>query len=228
MADQPSLSFKKGLSFVVVMLAVVTVVGFVQVSVDQADERTALQMILADLETDSVEMTGVRNRGRSTDERVLWILQNLDAPQDSVRPRIINLFYYFSYQQARAGYENLLNAGRLTVISNPELRQRLVRYYELTHPYVWEFYDMYMNTYEEFKVTTAPFIGFGADPEGETYRTSYRVEWVRPWSEMKSDADFRFQLAEMGGVGAQFSYRMDGVLARNGELRAAIQAELGL
>ncbi len=228
MADQPTSSFRKGFSFVLILLPVVAVLGFVRVSVDQADERAALQMILADLETDSVEMTGVRNRGRATDRRVLWILRNQDAHPDSVKPRIINLFYYSSYQQVRVGYDNLLNAGRLTVISDPELRQSLVRYYEVTHPYMWEFYDMYMKVYREFKETTAPYIVIDAEPEGETFRTSFRSEWVRPWSEMRSDPHFRYKLTEIGLGGAQFSYRLDSVLEENGGLRAAIQAELGM
>lgn len=228
MADHRTPTFRKGFSFVLVLMGVVMVVGFVQVSVDQADERTALQMILADLQTDSAEMAGVRGRGLATDQRVLWILRNMDAPQDSIRPRLINLFYYNSYQQVRAGYDNLLNAGRLTVISDPELRQSLVRYYEVTHPYMWEFYDMYMEIYKEFKESTAPFIVFDVEPEGETFRTSFRTEWVRPWSEMRADQHFRYKLTEIGGAGAQFSYRLESVLERNGELRAAIQAELGM
>ncbi|MBT8396683.1 MAG: hypothetical protein HKO65_16455 [Gemmatimonadetes bacterium] len=228
MPEQSTSSFLKGFSFVMVMLAVVLVVGFVQVSVDQADERTALQMILADLETDSVEMTAVRNRGQATDERVLWILRNMDAPQDSIRPRLMNLFYYTSYQQVRTGYDNLLNAGRLTVITHPELRQELVRYYEVTHPYMWEFYEMYMTVYREFKETTAPYLFMGAEREGEALRTSYTMEWVRPWSEMKSDPHFRYKLSEIGVGGSQFAFRLDSVLETNAELRATIQAEMGM
>jgi hypothetical protein len=71
MAGQLSFSFRKGLSFFAVMLAFVMVVGFVQVSMDQADERTALQMILSDLETDSVEMAAMLNRSRIADANVL-------------------------------------------------------------------------------------------------------------------------------------------------------------
>jgi hypothetical protein len=102
-------------------------VGFVQVSVDQADERTALQMILVDLETDSVEMAAMINRGHRSENAVMWVLRNQDLPQDSILTGMMTLFYYTSYQQVRAGYDNLLNAGRLTVISNPELLQSLVR-----------------------------------------------------------------------------------------------------
>jgi hypothetical protein len=185
-------------------------------------------MILADLETDSSRMTAFQNRGRSTDQRVLWILRNLDAPQDSIQPRIINLFYYSSYQQARAGYDNLLNAGRLTVISDPDFRQDLVQYYEVAHPYMWEFYTMYMEVYREFKETTAPYIATGAQPEGDTFRNSFTVDWIRPWSDMRDDVHFRYKLTELGASGSQFAIRLEPVLERNGELRAAIRAELGM
>jgi hypothetical protein len=228
MANQPTPSSRKVLSFTLIFVAAVVLVGFVQVSRDQADERTALQMILADLVTDSAEMTAMINRGHRTENAVMWVLRNPDLPQDSIMTGMMTLFYYTSYQQVRAGYDNLLNAGRLTVISNPELLQSLVRYYEVTHPYMWEFYDMYMKIYGEFKETTAPYIFMDAEPEGEAFRTSFRMEWVRPWSEMRSDPHFRYKLGEIGGAGSQFAYRLEPALERNGEIRAAIQAELGM
>jgi hypothetical protein len=86
------------------------------------------------------------------------------------RPQLENA----SYSQVRAGYDNTLNAGRLTVISNLEPRQRLVRYYEVTHPH------------------------------------------------------FRYRLTELAGSGARFAFRLGPVLERSAELRAAIQAELGM
>jgi hypothetical protein len=228
MADQPSSPGRKGLSFALVLMAVVVLVGFAQVSRDQADERTALQMILADLETDSAEMTAVLNRGHTAERAVMWVLRNQDLPQDSIMRGLVPLFYYTSYQQLRTGYLNLLNAGRLTVISDPELRQRLVNYYEVTHPYMWEFYTMYMKIYGEFKETTAPYIFTEVEPEGETFRTSFRMEWVRPWSEMRSDPQFRYKLSEIGAAGSQFAFRLEPVLETNGELRTAIRAELGM
>lgn len=228
MADQPTPSFRKGLSFALVFIAVVVLVGFVQVSGDQADERTALQMILADLVTDSAKMTAMINRGHIAENAVMLVLRNQDLPQDSIMTGLTPLFYYTSYQQVRAGYDNLLYAGRLTVISNPELLQSLVRYYEVTHPYMWEFYDMYMKIYGEFKETTAPYIFMEVEPEGEALRTSFRMEWVRPWSEMRSDPHFRYKLGEIGAAGSQFAYRLEPVLERNREIRAAIQAELGM
>ncbi|MGD2120709.1 MAG: hypothetical protein PVJ76_03150 [Gemmatimonadota bacterium] len=228
MAEKPSPSFRNGLSIGLVLMAVVVLVGFVQVSRDQADERTALQMILTDLETDSVEMAAMLNRGHTAERAVMWILRNQDMPQDSIMSGLTPLFYYTSYQQVRAGYDNLLNAGRLTVISSSELRQELVRYYEVTHPYMREFYDGYMKTYGEFKETTAPYIFTEVEPEGETFRTSFRMEWVRPWSEMKSDPHFRYKLMEIGASGSQFAFRLEPVLERNAELRAAIRGELGM
>jgi len=228
MADQPSPPFRKGLSLGLALMAIVMFVGFVQVSRDQADERTALQMILADLETDSVEMAAMINRGHTAERAVMWVLRNQDMPQDSIMNGLVPLFYYTSYQQVRAGYDNLLNAGRLTVISNPELRERLVHYYEVIHPYMWEFYDGYMKTYVEFKETTAPYIFTEVEPEGETFRTSWRMEWVRPWSEMRANPDFRYKLTEIAASGSQFAFRLEPVLEGNGELRAAIQAELGM
>jgi hypothetical protein len=228
MADQPPPPVRKGLSFGLAFLAMAVFVGFLQVSRDLADERTALQMILADLETDSAEMTAMLNRGHTAERAVMWTLRNQDLPPDSIMRGLVPLFYYTSYQQVKAGYLNLLNAGRLTVISNSELRQRLVDYYEVTHPYMWEFYTMYMKIYGEFKETTAPFIFTEVEPEGEAFRTSFRMEWVRPWSEMRSDPHFRYKLSEIGAAGSQFAFRLEPVLETNGELRTAIRAELGM
>ena len=45
---------------------------------------------------------------------------------------------------------------------------------------------------------------------------------------MNSDPYFRYKLSEIGAAGSQFAFRLEPVLERNGELRAAIQAELGM
>jgi hypothetical protein len=103
-----------------------------------------------------------------------------------------------------------------------------VRYYEVTHPYMWEFYEMYMEVYREFKETTGPYIFTDVEPEGDTFRTSFRMEWVRPWSEMQADPHFRYKLTEIAAAGSQFAFRLEPVLEGNGELRAAIQEELGM
>jgi hypothetical protein len=208
-------------------MALVALAGFVQVARDQADERTALQMILADLETDSAELTSLLNRGHTAEGAVMWTLRNLDLPPDSIMSGLTPLFYYTSYQQVRAGYLNLLNAGRLTVIGDPELRQGIVDYYEVTQPYMREFYDIYMEVYREFKETTAPYLFAEAQPEGDVFVRSFRMEWVQPWSQMKSDAHFRYKLGEIGGAGSQFAVRLGPALERNAELRAAIRGELG-
>jgi hypothetical protein len=221
---------RTSIQFFLVLVAVVVVLGFVQATGDRADERTALQMILADLETDSVELTAQLNRGHTTERAVLWILRNLDRepPVDSVIRGLSPLYYYTAYEQVRAGYLNLLYAGRLTVIRNPELRQGVVAYFERTHPYMWQFYAMYMDIYREFKETTAPYIRFVPEPEGEVLAQNFHVEMVRPWAEMKADTDFLYKMEELGGTGSQFGVRLGPALERNAELRVAIRQELGL
>lgn len=228
MAHQSRTSVPKALPFFLALTFLAVGVGFVQTAHDQADERTALQMILADLQTDSVELTAVLNRGHTAERAVLWTLRNMDMPQDSILAGLTPLFYYTSYQQVQAGYRNLLNAGRLTVIGDAELRQALVDYYEVTMPYMWEFYAMYMEVYREFKESTAPYIFGEAQPDGDVLVRSFRMEWVRPWSEMRSDPLFRYKLTEIGAAGSQFAVRLEPALERNAELRAAIQAELDM
>jgi hypothetical protein len=229
MSDDRTPSTKRGIQFVLVLMAVIMALGFVQVTGDRADERTALQMILADLETDSAELTAQLNRGHTTETAVMWVLRNIDRelPVDSVIAGISPLFYYTAYEQVQAGYLNLLYAGRLTVIRDPDLRQGVVDYFEQTHPYMWQFHAMYMDIYKEFKETTAPYIRFVPEPEGEVFVQSFHTEMVRPWEEMKADTDFRYKLEEIGAAGSQFGIRLGPALERNAELRAAIRQELG-
>ena len=223
-------SARVGTQFVLVLMAVVFLVGFIQVSGDRADERTALQMILADLETDSVELTAQLNRGHRTERGAMWILRNIDrdVPVDSVIGGLTPLFYYTAYEQVQAGYLNLLYAGRLTVISDPELRQGVVDYFERTHPYMWQFYALYMDIYKEFKETTAPYMRFVPEPEGDVFVQNFHTEMVRPWNEMKVDTRFLYKLEELGAAGSQFGIRLGPALERNAELRAAIRQELGM
>lgn len=229
MADQHKPSIRRSLQLVSVLAVAVLAVGFVQTRSDLADERAALQMILADLETDSVELTAQLNRGHTAERSVMWVLRNLERemPVDTVLRGLMPLFYYTSYEQVEAGYRNLLNAGRLTVIRNPELRRSVVDYFERSHPYMWQFHEMYMKVYQEFKETTGQYVHMMPDPEGDVFAQNFHVDMVRPWAEMKADEEFLYKMTELGGIGSQFGIRIGQVLERNAELRGAIQEELG-
>jgi hypothetical protein len=211
-------------------MAAVLVAGFLQANADLADERTALQMILSDLETDSVELTAQLSRGHRTEQAVLWLLRNInrDVPVDSVLGGMSTLFYYTSYEQVRVGYLNLLNAGRLTVIRDGDLRQDVVDYYELTQPYMWQFHEKYMVSYKELNDITKPYIRMIPEPEGDIFNQNFHMEMVRPWAEMKADYRFLAGLENIGAVGSQFGIRLGPALEHNAELRSAIRAELGM
>ena len=114
------------------------------------------------------------------------------------------------------------------MISNPELRQSVVDYFERTHPYMWQFQAMYMDNYREFKETTAPYIRFVPEPEGEVLVQSFHTELVRPWAEMRADIDFLYKAEELGAIGSQFGVRLGPALERNAELRGATRQELGM
>lgn len=230
MTDQRVPSFRTGAVLVLLLVGALAAVGFVQANSDLADERTALEMIHSDLERDSAELAAMLNRGHRTERWVMWILRNLesDLPEDSIMGGLIPLFYYSNYEQMRAGYMNLLNAGRLTVISDPGLRQSVVDYFEYANPFMWQFFEMYMKVYQEFKETTAPYIRSLPDGDGDVFVQNFRVEFTRPWDEMKTDPHFIYKMTELGAVGSQWAVRIGPVLERNAELRTAIEEELGM
>lgn len=230
MAEKRSVSMPVIFQFTLVMLVAVLALGFVQTTTDQADERTALQMILSDLERDSVELTAQLSRGHRTEAAVMSLLrsQDRDPPIDSVIGTMVSLFYFTAYEQLKAGYLNLLNAGRLTVISDADLRQSVVDYFEITHPYMWRFHEIYMDLYWALKEATAPYMRMVPEPEGDVFVQSFRVEMARPWAEMMADPMVLFYLEQIGGAGSQYAVRLAPALERNAELRAAILGELGM
>jgi hypothetical protein len=211
--------------FIVVLAGLTFALLFVDWREDRSAESLALQEIVADLEADSVELAAQFNRTQRTQEAVLWILRNRESnlPGDSIFRRTNILNYYTSYEQVSAGYRGLRESGRLSIIRDPELRRQLIQYYEITQPYMKQFYDMYMVAYKEFGEAAAPYVRLVPNPTGDVFVQNFEPHYVRPWREANADYRYIHKVEMIGAIASQFGIRVEPVLATNSELRAAVR-----
>ncbi len=195
---------------------------------DRADERLALEEIADDLATDSVELAAQLGKTLSTDQAVLWLLRHLgeDLPNDSVMAHYSPLHFYASYEQVRSGFAGLRDAGRLSIIQDATLRRDLVQYYEVTQPYMTQFYEMYMHTYTNLRDASAPHLRMVPDSVGDTFRSSFSFRFERPWREVSSDKSLVYRIEMMGHLASVFALRIGPALEANSHLRGRIHGTL--
>lgn len=189
---------------------------------DRDAERAALEEILRDLEADSAELASQRRRMRHQNDAALWAQANfgVDVPQDSALIHYFRLFTYALYQPVRSGYLGLRDSGDLTLILDRDLRQGVVRYYEVTQPYMLQFDSRYWPTRDAFvEVATRDILLVGDTSAEEIFPSGFSYEFRRPWREFSRGFEFRNRLMHLGAYASNWGVRIDQVLERNRELR---------
>lgn len=80
---------------------------------DRAEEKTALEEVMTDLEADSVDLATQGRMLRRTEEAALWLLRRTQdhPPPDSINRRVTRLFFYATYEPLSAGYTGLRDSG---------------------------------------------------------------------------------------------------------------------
>jgi hypothetical protein len=195
---------------------------------DRSDERVALEEILRDLETDSLELAAQYGRMRVTERSSLWLLRHAsgDPPVDSIIRRTSSLFFFNPYRQVSSGYGSLRDSGRLSIILDTELRRSIVEYFEVSQPYVKQYYDMYMLIYREWKESSAPHVRFVPPSTGNILIDGLEIRFTRSWGAMNADPEYINKIEEIGATASQFRINLETILARSGALRASIRRAL--
>jgi len=138
----------------------------------RAAEQVSLGRIIRDLEVDHEDMLG--NLGRATKGRLaaVWLLERADATdvsRDSLELFLTDLQESSILSANTSEYTALKSAGRINIIRNPDLRQRLTQLYE-SYPYIEQLHDGDNAWLKDAMVHIAPYVrvgpprGTGADP----------------------------------------------------------------
>jgi hypothetical protein len=101
-------------------------------------EQRALQLILRDLRTDSADL--LTYRGKLAEQELhaarLFSLLESGPPFDSLATEVGPALSIWNYRPALSAYRGLAQAGRLTVIHDETLRDRVVSYHDDTIAYL--------------------------------------------------------------------------------------------
>jgi hypothetical protein len=95
----------------------------------------ALRLILADLQSDSIQLAAVLEPLPAHDQAAEWLTRHWSdsgTPSDSIEPRLQSFIPAWQYQPQRTAFISLRDGAGIGIISSNELRQSLVRYFEQT------------------------------------------------------------------------------------------------
>lgn len=196
---------------------------------DRETEVAALEEILRDLEEDSVELASMRRRMRWQNDAALWAQANFgrDVPADSAISQLRRLMMYSLYQPIRSGYVGLRDTGGLRLVLDRDLRSQLVVYYEKGQPYMQQLERQYWPLRETFlRTAESGMITVGDTMTTELFPDGVRLQLLRPWSELSSNAEFQTRLMTFGLSASNWGVRIDEMLGQNSDLRGALEGYL--
>jgi hypothetical protein len=190
-------------------------------------ERSALTEMMADLQTDSLDLETMLRSARRWDAAAVWVLRNVDrrdVPEDSVRAGLRPFFFTALYQPIRSAYTGLRSSGQLWLIRDESIRRLVVDYYEVSQPYMLQFTEGAEPSYHlPFLEASRELVVWKVDSTATSMRDeSGRLEPRRPWGEIAGDPDFLSTATSLGMFGATFALRIPPVLEKNGALRNSI------
>lgn len=155
---------------------------------DVHQAESSLRVIVNDLALDSMELGTVRDEALVHESATRWIFENRhlrDPDPDSVQQALTQLQYFPGFRLSRAGYEGLRASNRLDLIIDDDLRQSLVRYYEVLQPDIDEYAEIVYERRETLLVNMYPFVERQSFPNDSL--AFGRVGLRGAWSELVSD-----------------------------------------
>ena len=196
---------------------------------DRAEERSLLLGLMADLRADSAEQAAVFRFAQRHTRGAVWLRLRLEhgpqIPEDSLQFRLGDVTFSTSYDAVSATYVALKDGGRMSVVENDELRDRIISYYERTQS---GGVTLHQTIQDEILTWRATFFDYFEVPVTDT-TTSFtlsRFRPVRPWADFARNPDVRRQIVMIGISGGQESRIFERLLAANTELVAEIDTYL--
>jgi hypothetical protein len=193
-------------------------------------ESEFLIEISQDLTRDSTELQSLLTQMESWDAASLWANRNdgqTSMPRDSVF-RYLRRFGIISfYQPVRSGYLSIRDAGLLHLLSDDDVRRGIVDYYEISQPYIEQFFGMVFDGWDRWYRISAPHIDWVAPEDSESMWVTVRNGVVTStWAEILADDSMRAHMDWAGLIGGNTASRIRQALDRNSALRKAISEYL--
>jgi len=189
-------------------------------------ERVSLGRLIADMDSDILDMTGNLERTLEGHSAARWILDHSDArgvDADSVARQLTRLQYTSVLGANTSEYSALKASGRINLIRDPDLRQGLTQLYE-TYPYVANLHATDSDALSAAMSSIAPEVR-PSMVEGPSF-SGMRV--VGDADAILSDPHFLLEVANMVDVRAflEAQYRL--LLIQIADLQTRARTELGV
>lgn len=128
---------------------------------DRAQARELLVQLVSDLQVDAGELEETIQSGAPRAEALTWLHNNVarvGVPADSVVLALNGVLVGYSYEAHLFAYSGLRNSGRLDLIEDQGLRDRIVFYFEDRVPYLLRLTDGVIREEDEWRNLLAPHI----------------------------------------------------------------------
>lgn len=161
------------------------------------EERIVLESMLVDLEEDQRAMlffAGKLDEIRANTALALAGLTAEQAPDpESWADQMLEGSTLWLYRPTYPTYQGLIQSGRLNLIRDPELRERLVEYHDNTVDYLFDLRMNAKHTQQALRDAMNPyFIWQPADED------RWRASLYAPIEELRADAELRGNLGRHG------------------------------
>jgi len=194
------------------------------------DEVTALELIHADLVSDTSELSFALSPPRRHERAVYWLVHRWDdpsAPVDSIQAALRTFMFLNSYQFRNAAFTSLKEADRLSLIRNDTLRAQVVQYFEEVQVNVDQFLTVLFAEREKTWALLSPYVRWPKPTDPDTaWPLSGPLMLVAPWSEVRSNNSLANAVSALGAVATLSRQIGDRAIEQNEALRLAIEAEL--
>ena len=200
---------------------------------DRADERSALEEMLADLEADAEGISAFAGEMRDDDINAFWIRMRLgraDVSVDRAATAIRRIFNNYTYSPPRATYAGLRSTGRLVLIQDDAIRRRVTRYYEEEQDRLIWYYQAHNDYWRGFREAVGQdwVLEYPEDQRDYTPREGigFGLRLQMPWAEFPTDPKALYYLDEMGVIATVARGNAASVLESNFELQELIRGHL--
>lgn len=190
-------------------------------------EREALGQLLEDLRLDSADLAPILPRHQLRVEVTQWLSANLDnpdMPSDSFVNALNRLGQVtpYSYEPVTVTYSGLKTSGELEIIRDPEVRRRIVYYFEDRQVVLDENnYEAYHLEYDWWR-RLSPHLSFSPSDTLDVFP----LVSIQDLQSLRDDPEARFEMILMGQFFLWDTEGLEELLKLNAELSEAIRRRL--
>lgn len=192
-----------------------------------AEQRSALESMLGDLEEDQVDLERLAGRLNDFEQGAIPAMQGMSGDEDLDEEVWLEDFArarrHFLYRPIYPTYLGLRQSGRLNLIRDQALREWIIEYHEDLIGYLTELHQSYATQHDQLMDSLTPHFAAVFDEE----RGRWTSQLVGTSEALRSDQEVRARLGLYATSVTWLQQRINELfIPHNLRLREAIQASL--